>query len=84
MTIWQGALMILATVSAFPALYGLYRLVLVLKRRGWLSWRNQRGGRSAVSSFVAIHQLIEPNVQHVQEVKLQRRRGEHTPGADEP
>jgi hypothetical protein len=59
-TIWQGGLIILATVSAFPALYGLYHLLRWMKQRSWLSCRNHRSGSSAMSCFVAMQQIIEP------------------------
>jgi hypothetical protein len=73
MTIWQGVLIILGVVCAYPVMYGLYRVFLWMKRRGWLSLRNYRSGSSATSCFVALQQFIEPSVRHVQELKTQRR-----------
>ena len=81
MTIWQGGLIVVATLSAFPCLYGLVRLLGWLKQRGWLSWQNERTGSSAMSCFVAMQQFVEPAVKHVHERNRRRDTGSKSTSA---
>jgi hypothetical protein len=69
MTTWHILLIILAALAVLPALYGVHRLCLWLEQRGWLYYRNRRPSSSPASCLVALHQFLEPPVQHVQEVK---------------
>ena len=83
MTIWQGGLIVIATLSALPSLYGLARLLGWLKQRGWLSWRNERTRSSAMSCFVAMQQFVEQAVNHVHEQNHRRdKAGDNMPTAE--
>src|SRR5437763_887036 len=62
-------------VTGFPSLYGLYRLLLWMKQRGWLSRRNQCTDSSAISCFVAMQQFCVQERQH-------RRGEEDSPAAE--
>lgn len=64
-------------LAAIPAglavLYGLHRLCLSLEERGWLYYLHKKPDSSAASSFVALHQAIDPTAKHVFHVGEQRR-----------
>lgn len=62
----------IATILGVPAsLYGLHRLALWLEERGHLYYLNKKptGGGGAVGGFVAFQRIIEPQAQHVVEIR---------------
>ena len=46
-------------------LYGLHRLALHLENKGLLYYKHKRPSSSVMSSFVALHQMIEPGTKNV-------------------
>lgn len=55
----------LAVVGVAGALYGLHRLALHLESKGLLYYREKKSCSSALGSFVALQQMIEPSSRHV-------------------
>jgi len=58
-------LIALVGIGVVPALWLLDRLGLWLEERGWLYYRRKKPTSSPLSSLVALHQFIEPSVEHV-------------------
>ena len=86
MGFWHVLLWGLLGVVGLAALYALYRLGLWLEERGWLYYKHKKPSSSAVGSFVALQNLLEPPTQHVLQLKEQKRhRGEQeAPGQGDP
>jgi hypothetical protein len=75
---------ILAVVTAaLTALYGIYHVIVGIKKHGWLYTRNRPSSTSALGNFVALQQMIEPQVQHVIEVKERQQLPTHRDGAND-
>jgi hypothetical protein len=55
--------------AALTAIYGLYHVIVGIRKHGWLYSRNRTSSSSDLGGFVAFQQMIEPQVQHVIEVK---------------
>jgi hypothetical protein len=72
MSAWHWLAGALALLGLLTALYWLDRLGLWLEARGWLYYRYKKAGSSPASALVAFHQLIEPGVRHVREVRDER------------
>ena len=81
----------LALVAAALAavLYGLHRLAVWAERRGWIYYRERKGGGALGNALLEVHALLEPSRRRVIEV---RRRDEEendasgdppAPGTDE-
>jgi hypothetical protein len=62
----------LALLAALATLYWLDRLGLWLEARGWLYYRRRKPTSSPASAWVGLHQLIEPGVRYVREVRDER------------
>jgi len=71
----------LACVAALVALYGLHRLALWLEARGHLYYLHKKPSGSAAGSFVALQRAIEPQMQHVVEVRHVEHRVEEDESA---
>ena len=86
MGFWQAALWGLLGVGGLAALYGLHRLCLRLEERGWLYYKHKKPSSSAISSFVALQNMLEPPTQHVLQAKEQKRYHgeEEAPGQGHP
>jgi hypothetical protein len=54
-------------------LYGLHRLALWLEDRGLLYYVRKRPSGSSGGCLVAMHQFIQPSVEHVLQLKAERR-----------
>ena len=65
-----GSLLI---VGGPAALYGFHRLCLSLEKHGWLYYKHKKATGSPASCFVAFQQFLEPPVQHVHQIKEQKR-----------
>jgi hypothetical protein len=65
------ALVLLGLFAALlAAIYGLYRCGRYFKRHGWLYDRDAPSSGGSV--FLPLQELIEPQIQHVEQVKEQR------------
>lgn len=73
MDYWRELLWCCLAVAAVPALYGLHRLCLWLEGRGLLFYWHRKPDSSALSCLAALQKAVEPGVQHVQQVKEQKR-----------
>jgi len=60
---------LLAVIVA--SIYGLYRFTLHIRRRGFLFDRSASGS-SGGSVFLPLQELVEPRVQHTEQVREQR------------
>jgi hypothetical protein len=71
-------------------LFALDRLLLWMEKRGWLYYRTKHGSGGAASGVLtSMQQFVEPQVQHViemkEEAKQQVRRDQGQPGqVDDP
>jgi hypothetical protein len=63
----------LLIACGLAALYGFHRLCLGLEKHGWLYYKHKKPTSSPVSSFVALQQILEPPIQHVHQVKQEKR-----------
>jgi hypothetical protein len=82
---WPIVLVVAVSTAALTAIYGVYHLIVGIRKHGWLYTRNRPSRTSALGSFVAIQQMIEPQVQHVIKVKeRQDRRARHDDDKGDP
>jgi hypothetical protein len=72
MSAWHWLALVFALTGLLTGLYWLDRLGLWLEARGWLYCRHKKPGSSPAGAWVAMHQLIEPGVRHVREVREER------------
>ncbi|UCF18399.1 MAG: hypothetical protein JSU87_10645 [Gemmatimonadota bacterium] len=57
------------------------RLLLRLESRGWIYYRRSRAGRGAsMYHMLEIHRTVDPQIQHVIEVKIQEQKEEDESG----
>ncbi len=57
------------------------RLLLRLESRGWIYYRRSRAGRGAsMYHMLEIHRIVDPQIQHVIEVKVQEQKEEDESG----
>jgi len=76
----QTAIWIICLVATVPALYGLHQLGLHLERRGLIYyWHTKSSGGAAYNPF---HEIVQPQIQHVVEVREQRRIASADAGAE--
>jgi hypothetical protein len=61
---------------SIPALYGLHRVCLWLESRGWLYYKHKKPSSSAASCLVGLQKALEPQAQHVLQIKEERRHHE--------
>jgi hypothetical protein len=70
--IWIVMFWIGCVVGGALGLLALHRLALHLEERGHLYYVNKKPKSSAIGSFVALQRALEPQVQHVIQVKDER------------
>ena len=75
LALWAG--------SSLPRLS---QVVARLEQRGWVFYKHKKPSSSAASCFVALQQVLEPQIQHVLHVKEEKRRhaAEGAPGQADP
>ena len=73
MDLWRVLLWSVVTFGMVAALYGLHRFCLWLENRGWLYYKHKKPGSSQGSCLLALQQALEPQVQHVLQLKEQKR-----------
>lgn len=68
-------LLLLIIIGAIVMLIALDRMLLWMEAREWIYWRKRKpkGGGGIAAGLTAMHQLVEPDVQHVIEDREQRR-----------
>jgi hypothetical protein len=76
MTTGAAILLILAVFGGLGALYGLHRFALSLEERGYLYYRHRSPKGGSGGGFVGIQRIIEPQVQHVLEIKEEKQSDE--------
>jgi hypothetical protein len=87
MGIWHVLIGAVLVLSGLASLYGLHRLCLWLKERGWLYYKHKKPSSSPASCFAALQQALEPrtrNVIHVREEKRNRSEDEAMGQGDPP
>jgi hypothetical protein len=70
MSLEEVLLGIAVVLGGAALLYGLYRFYLWLKKGSW----KESSGSSPASCFVALQQVLEPPMQHVVQVREEKRR----------
>jgi hypothetical protein len=79
MDYWPALLWCLLALAILPALYGLHRVCLWLEARGLLFYWHRKPESSALGCFAAVQKIVEPQAQHVVQVKEEKPRA----GADQ-
>jgi hypothetical protein len=74
MSPWQILFWVAVLLGAIALLFLLDRLGCWLEKRGLLYYRHKKPESSALSSFVAMQQIIEPPSKHVFEIKDEKRK----------
>ncbi len=72
----------LAIVACLPAIYGLHRFCLWLEARGLLFYWHRKADSSALGCFAGLQKVIEPQAQHVEQVKEAKRKSAADAGND--
>jgi hypothetical protein len=70
---WEILFWSVCTVGAAGALYALHRLALRLEDRGHLYYLKKKPSGSGAGCFVAMQQVIQPQIQHVIHVSAESR-----------
>src|SRR5262245_4560367 len=73
MNLWYVFLTVLVLIGGVAGLYGLHRLGLWLEERGWLYYKHKKPDGGTTSCFVAVQEVLEPQITHVLEIKEQKR-----------
>jgi hypothetical protein len=70
---WHWLIGVAAVLGLAGGLYGLHRLALWLEDRGWLFYLRKKPSTSPAGCWVAAHQFLEPGVEHVLQLKAEKR-----------
>jgi hypothetical protein len=70
---WTISFWTACAVGGLGLLYALHRMALRLEERGHLYYLKKKPAGGASGCFVAFQQVIEPQIQHVIQVKDERR-----------
>ena len=86
MGIWHVLIGAVIVLTALASLYGLHRLGLWLEQRGWLYYKYKRPSSSPASCLAALQQALEPQTQHVMQVREEKRHHaeDEAPGQGDP
>jgi hypothetical protein len=76
-----ATLLVLALCDVLLGFYLLHRLALWLEARGQLYYLHRKPEPGARGAFIAMQEIIEPNVKHVFQIKAERRLTQQEPGA---